>query len=114
VIPKPVRDIITSARKWHVARERCRAVADSKSAKPGELDKAKKALSQASDQLSTAVQQFETFLRQDRAQPANPKKNTVNWGAVFGAIANGAKFLETVAAAPKGPHVIDTTGEPVR
>jgi len=108
-LPAQIRNVVSASRKWAFARERCRAVHDSKSAKPDDLEKAKKALSLASDELFSTVRQFEMFLRRETIKGPRQKSN-VNWGAIFGAIANGAKFLEGMAPS-KDQNIIDTTGE---
>lgn len=113
-LPKPVWAVLMGARKWAGARAECVKLADSRSTKPADLEKAKRALAQASNELFKAVSEFEKFLKKPPAQQSN-----INWSAVFGMIAKGAGMLEEVATATtkSAPRihksVIDTQGEEI-
>lgn len=108
-LPKPVWAVLVGARKWAAAYGMLGKLLDSRSSKPENVEKAKKALAQAAGELFKAVQEFEKFLRKPPA-----KKSNLDWGAVFGFVAKTAGMLEEVAAkgAPRINHsVIDTDGE---
>jgi len=111
-LPRPILLVITNARKWAFAQASLAKLRDSRSAKPEDLDKAKKTLADAAHALFKAVQELERFL----SKPAS--KSSFDWGAVFGMIAKTAGMLEGVAAAAKGAsapqsRVIDTQGETI-
>lgn len=107
-----VRDVLVAARAWSKAREKCRRLADSKSAKPEQVEASKRELVACSDALFKSVVRFESFLRKQRnARTTKP----VDWNRVFGAVSVVAQALETTVARPKPfrTEVIDTTGEEV-
>jgi hypothetical protein len=114
-LPAQVRTVLVNARKWAIAHATLLKLLDSKSAKPADVDKAKKALAMSAGELFKAVQEFEKFLR----KPPQ-KSSSIDWGSVFGLIAKGAGMLEEVAATARGPkgaprinRTIDTVGEEV-
>lgn len=114
-LPRPVWAVLAGARKWAIAHGTLLKLLDSKSAKPADVDKAKKALALSAGELFKAVQEFEKFLRKP------PQKSSFDWGAVFGLIAKGAGMLEEVAATARGPKgatrvnrtIVDTIGEEI-
>lgn len=113
-LPREVWGVLASARKWAVARAACAKLADSRSTKPADMEKAKSALAQASHELFKAVQEFETFLKKPQAK----KNSSFDWAGVFGMIAKGAGMLEEVATATRSAprihkSVIDTHGEEI-
>lgn len=112
-LPRPVWSVLAGARKWAAARAAFAKLADSRSAKPADLDRVKKALAAASDELFKAVQDFEKFLQKPPAQ-----KSSFDWAEVFGMIGKAAGVLEGAAAAAQGTPrvhkaVIDTQGEEI-
>ena len=113
-LPRPVWSVLAGARKWAAARAAFAKLADSRSAKPADLDRVKKALAAASDELFKAVQGFETFLQ----KPPATQKSSFDWAAVFGMIGKAAGVLEGAAYAAQGKPriakaVIDTQGEEI-
>lgn len=114
-LPAQVRTVLVSARKWAIAHATLLKLLDSKSAKPVDVDKAKKALVMSAGELFKAVQEFEKFLR----KPPQ-RSSSIDWGSVFGMIAKGAGMLEEVAATAKGKGatrvnrtIVDTVGEEI-
>ena len=112
---REIRQVLVRAGMWARAREKCRSISDSKSAKPHDLDKARAALTKASEQLADAVMKLEALLW--RRKPRG-RKRTVDWHAVFGAVGILAKATGAALARPpvivgrvRPPHVIDTTAE---
>jgi len=106
-----VREVLQAARSWAKAREKCRRVSDSKSAKPGDLDRAKKTLMRCSDKLARAVATLETMLR----KKPRVRKNGTDWHSVLGAVSVVAQAVESSIRPrpPFGLGVIDTTAEEV-
>jgi hypothetical protein len=106
-----IRGVLIAARKWARAREKTRRLADSKSAKPEELEKAKRELAKTSDALFKAIVGFERILLR---RPKERNKG-FDWNRVLGTIGNIAKAVETAARQPETIYVepIDTTAEEV-
>ena len=106
-----VREVLQASRRWAKAREKCRRVADSKSARPDDLDRAKKALMRCSDRLARAVESLESMLR----KKPHTRKNGTDWHSVLGAVSVVAQAVESSIRPrpPFGLGVIDTTAEEV-
>lgn len=115
IVDSVVKDVLVAARKWSKAREKCRRVADSKKATEKDLEKAKEALSDASDNLYKAVTRLEAYISK---HPTKKEGKPIDWNKAFGTVAVIAKGVEeALKPAPgTGPifgRVIDTTGEDV-
>jgi hypothetical protein len=104
-----VRDLVVAARNWAEARERCRAIADSKRSDPQKIEKAKRQLSRSSDTLFKAVRRFETILHKKPKSRNKP----LDWNVVFGAVGELAKAFDATSVSPPDAIYIDTTAEKV-
>lgn len=104
-----VRDLVVAARKWAEARERCRALADSKRSDPEKVEGAKRQLSRHSDSLFKAVRRFETILRKKPKSRNKP----LDWNVVFGAVGELAKAFDATSVRSPDAIYIDTTAEEV-
>lgn len=112
LLPKQVSDVLTTARKWAHARNVFVDLTDRKSARPEQVEAAKRALFAAGNELFKAVQGFEKFLLSRNAKKQSTK-SSFDWTQLFGVVAKGAQFLEGVSKSAKAPNIIDVQGEEV-
>lgn len=84
-----LQKLLAVARTWWRARRAYRQILDKRSARQVEVDRAKKRLLKLTNDLETAIGEFEAVYQQMERQGLIKKKGQIPWLAIAKFIANG-------------------------
>jgi hypothetical protein len=93
-------EILNAARRWALARSRCRRLFDSKSAPKADVEQATQVYNKAADELELAVRRLERVLQLSGiVAPIQRRTAPFPWKPFLGALSEGLRAVEAAVNA---------------